>query len=84
MRIQITVDNRGCEIDFDPQGNVYHVSRWVGSGRGTMEHTRTLWSAKRKKSRSPLVIKIIEAAQRERLHLEIHAKAVAAGFLDQP
>lgn len=46
MRIQCSIANVAYEVDLDDQGNATHVSRWVGSGYGTMEHTRTLWSAK--------------------------------------
>jgi hypothetical protein len=63
MRIQLHLDGRGCEIDFDVQGNVIWVGRWVGSGYGTMEHIRTLWSARRSKPQSDLVKRIIEAAK---------------------
>jgi hypothetical protein len=46
MRVRCTVADVAYEVDLDDQGQATHVSRWVGSGYGTMEHTRTLWSAK--------------------------------------
>lgn len=64
MRIQLHLDGRGCEVDLDGQGNATWVGRWVGSGHGTMEHIRTLWSSRRSKPQSELVQRIVEVARK--------------------
>jgi len=64
MRIQLHLDGRGCEVELDNDGEASWVGRWVGSGHGTMEHIRTLWSARRRKPQSDLVKRIIEAAKK--------------------